>query len=263
MSARMYDPIKDGVDKTSVSVQYLEASPPSELSAFVHSFWQLKTEAPLTQDFLLHAIPDACVNLLFNQIDTNIAGVTALRTTYEVLNLGREFHYVGVQLLPGVWNGVWQGKTERIFDEYVGSAYQGALPLITVSQAMEAVDFQAKQALMADFVLWLISEGLVVQNLTTQKILAKLDQINSVDDMARVANLSTRQLQRTLKSTTGFAPHDLLKVLRMQLAFKKHYLDFYTDQAHFIHSFRKIVGYTPAKFADKFNAVLADRFGAK
>jgi hypothetical protein len=33
------------------------------------------------------------VNILLNQVETNIAGVTALRTKAEVLNLGKSFHY--------------------------------------------------------------------------------------------------------------------------------------------------------------------------
>ena len=81
----MYEPIKDGVDKTVKSVLYTEAKPPDSLSKLVHSYWELKTESVLNEEFCLHALPDACVNILFNQSDTRIAGITALRTTYEVL----------------------------------------------------------------------------------------------------------------------------------------------------------------------------------
>jgi AraC-like DNA-binding protein len=71
--------------------------------------------------------------------------------------------------------------------------------------------------------------------------------------MAEVAGLSPRQLQRTLKQSTGLAPHDLLKILRIQQSFRQHYLDLYADQSHYIHSFRKITGYTPARYKDKFD----------
>ena len=70
----------------------------------------------LQEDFQLHALPDACVNILFNQLDTEIAGVTALPTTYEILNLGKSFLYAGIQLLPGVW----QGNPQEIFDRFAG-----------------------------------------------------------------------------------------------------------------------------------------------
>ncbi len=245
----MYSPVQDGMDKTASGVRYTEAKPPGHLSGFVHCFWELKTDAVLRDDFLLHALPDACVNILFNQIDANIAGVTALRTRYEVLNLGRSFHYVGIQFLPGVW----QGDRREIVDHFVGTPYLGDLPLVQTSQELAALGFGAKQLVMGSLVQQLTDAGLVVINLVTEKILKNLDSIHTVTHMAAVADLSPRHLQRTLKQTTGFTPHDLLKVLRLQQSFKHHYLDLYADQAHFIHSFRKITGYTPVKYAKRFN----------
>jgi len=245
----MYDPIADGIEKTTRAVRYVVQRPPEHLSDLVHCYWELKTETVLAEDFHLHAMPDACVNILFNQVDTDIAGVTALRTTYEVLNLGKSFHYVGIQLLPGVW----QGDPQEIADEFVGTPYAGELPLVATSRALALRDFSAKQVLMSELVQWFIDTRLVVSNPITGTILAKLDDIRSVADMASVTCLSTRQLQRILKQTTGFTPHDLLKVLRIQQSFKQHYLDLYADQSHYIHSFRKVTGYTPAKYADKFD----------
>jgi AraC-like DNA-binding protein len=245
----MYDPIQDGIDKTALSVRYSVEKPPGHLSSVVHCYWELKTEATLTEDFCLHAVPDACVNILFNQVDADIAGVTALRTTYEVLNLGKSFHYVGIQLLPGVW----QGNPHEIADQFVGTPYSGELPLVATSRQLALRDFSGKQALMTGLVQWFIDANLVVRNPVTERILAKLDDIRTVADMAAVACTSARQLQRNLKKSTGFSPHDLLKVLRIQQSFKQHYLDLYADQSHYIHSFRKVTGYTPAKYFDKFD----------
>ncbi|MES2952525.1 MAG: AraC family transcriptional regulator [Pseudomonadota bacterium] len=245
----MYNPIQDGIEKTVGSVRYTEAKPPGHLSGLVHCFWELKTDSLLADDFQLHALPDACVNILFNQADTNIAGVTALRTTFEVLNLGKSFHYVGIQFLPGVW----QGSPQEIVDHFVGTPYLGHLPLVQTSKELAKWDFSAKQPVLSALVQWFMDAELVVANVVTEKILTNLSDMHTVSDMAAVAGLSPRQLQRTLKRTTGFSPHDLLKVLRMQQSFKQHYLDLYADQSHFIHSFRKITGYTPAKYANKFD----------
>jgi AraC-like DNA-binding protein len=245
----MYSPIRDGIDKAVQSVRYTQAKPPSNLSGLVHCFWELKTDRSLPEDFCLHALPDACVNILFNQADTNIAGVTALRTTYEVLNLGKSFHYVGIQFLPGVW----QGSPQEIVDHYVGTPYLGDLPLIATSNQLANLDFLDKQPVLSQLVQWLIDQDLVVANHVTEKILTNMDGIHTVADMAAMTNMSPRQLQRTLKRTTGFSPHDLLKVLRLQQSFRQDYLDSYADQSHYIHSFRKITGYTPAKYADKFD----------
>ena len=245
----MYDPIPDGVEKTALSVRYSVEKPPEHLSGAVHCYWELKTEATLEEDFFLHAVPDACVNILFNQADTEIAGVTALRTTYEVLNLGKSFHYVGIQLLPGVW----QGNPQEIADQFVGTPYSGELPLVATSRQLVQRGFSGKQELLTGLVQWFIDANLVVRNPVTERILANLDNIRTVADMAAVACISTRQLQRNLKKTTRFSPHDLLKVLRIQQSFKQHYLDLYADQSHYIHSFRKLTGYTPAQYINKFD----------
>ena len=245
----MYEPIKDGVDKTVKSVLYTEAKPPDSLSKLVHSYWELKTESVLNEEFCLHALPDACVNILFNQSDTRIAGITALRTTYEVLNLGKAFHYVGIQFFPGVW----QGNQDETTDSFVGTPYPGELPLIEKSNQMSRLDFTDKQTVLSGLVQQLIDRQLVATNKTTSAILDHIQDIHTVADMAEVARLSPRQLQRVLKRSTGFSPHDLLKVLRLQQSFRQHYLETYSDQSHFIHSFKKITGYTPAQYYRKFD----------
>jgi len=245
----MYNPVQDGMEKSAEGVSYTEAKPPHLLSRAVHCFWELKTDRVLATDFRLHAVPDACVNILFNQAETSIAGVTALRTTFEVLNLGKSFHYVGIQLLPGVW----RGNREDIADRFVGTPYLGSLPLVQTGNALAELDFIARQTVMSELVQWFVDARLVVANVVTEKILTNMDAIHTVVDMAAVCGLSPRQLQRTLKQTTGLSPHDLLKVLRVQQSFKQHYLELYADQSHYIHSFRKIMGYTPAKFANKFD----------
>ena len=245
----MYDPIKDGVEKSVLGVTYTEAAPPERLTELVHCFWQMRTESELVEDFTLHAMPDACVNLLFDQADTAIAGVTALQTTHTTLELGRSFHYVGVQFFPGVWRGAPEGTV----DHYVGEAYEGELPLVATNDAMDGLDFEEQQAVLGALVDDLVFEGLVEPNPVTASILSNIGEVHSVADMASVARLSTRQLQRTLKATTGFTPHDLLKVLRIQHSFRQDYLLSFADQSHFTHSFRQVTGYTPGKFEKTFD----------
>lgn len=245
----MYDPVKDGVAKTTESVVYHEAPPPVALRELVHCFWELRTETELDEDFTLHAMPDACVNLLFNQQDPRIAGVTQLYTTHTTLDLGRSFHYVGIQFFPGVW----RGEPEASADHYVGEPYEGVLPLVEAGNAAVELDFEGKAVVFSDLVETLLGTGLVAPNPVTAAILTNLDQIYSVGDMAEAAALSPRQLQRVLKTTTGFSPHDLLKVLRLQHSFRQDYLLLFADQPHFTHSFRRLTGYTPGQFKKTFD----------
>jgi AraC-like DNA-binding protein len=250
-AALPYAPVVDGFSERGAAVRYAEQAPPPDLAEVVHVFWQLRTLSELPADFLYHAVPDACVNLLFNLIDTDIAGVTALHTEATTLNLGRVFHYVGVQLFPGAW----QGSRDEIQDRYVGSTYRGTLPLLRVNRQLAGLagqDFEAMAPVLADLVRECMAQGQVRGHALTAAILTRLGSIRTVADMAALAGLSTRQLQRTLRQITGFAPHDLLKVLRLQQSFRRHHLDLYADQSHFTHAFRQATGYTPGQYRKAF-----------
>ena len=93
----------------------------------------------------------------------------------------------------------------------------------------------------------------VAPNPVTEKIFHHLDSIHTVSDMAVISGISNRQLQRTLKRSTGFTPHDFLKILRLQQALNGNDTWSYADQSHFIHSFRNATGYTPGKYSRKFD----------
>lgn len=244
----MYSPVHDGFSVRGSGVRYTELLPPEDLSEIVHCFWELRTLIVLPDDFLYHALPDACVNLLFNLVDTEIAGITALQTKAKTLNLGTSFHYVGVQLYPGVW----QGDRNEITNQYVGTPYRGVLPLVETSRRLVGLAFADMVHVLSDLLRWFRVQSYVRENIVTARILSDLDAIRSVADMASLLELSPRQLQRTLKRLTGFAPHDFLKVLRLQQSFRKHYLDLYADQAHFTKAFRQSIGYTPVQYQKYF-----------
>lgn len=244
----MYSPTQDGRSLHGSVVRYTELAPPADLTTVVHCFWELRTVGALPEDFQYHALPDACVNLLLNLLDPRIAGITALHTEATTLDLGRSFHYVGVQLYPGVW----QGDRSEISNRYVGTPYHGSLPLANAARRLVGRDFLDMKQPLCELVRWCMAEGHLCANALTSKVLSNLDALRSVGDMAALVGLSPRQLQRTLKRLTGFAPHDLLKVLRVQQSFRKHYLDLYADQAHYTHAFRQAIGYTPAQYRKRF-----------
>jgi len=96
-------------------------------------------------------------------------------------------------------------------------------------------------------------DGLLRRNPVIEAILARLDDLHSVADMAQASGLSARQLQRVLRRDTGFSPHDFLKVLRLQQALRGDGTWSYADQSHYIHAFRRATGYTPGKYAKRFD----------
>ena len=244
-----YDPKGNGKDKTAPTVAFVETPPPDRLARVVHRFLMLRTTAPLEADYRFHALPDACTYAVFDQRAPTVTGLTRLRATSEEFNLGRVFHFVNIRFLPGVWNG----DPDLLAYGQLRTGYTGPLPLLETAQALQGQSFEAQQVPLIALTDALIARGLIAPNPVTERLLQNLDDIRSVADMAAIAGHSARQLQRRLKRATGFAPHDLLKVLRLQQALADNDSGAYADQSHFIHSFRKATGYTPGGYARKYD----------
>ena len=242
----MYDPAGNATDRHVALVVFDETEPPVHLEAVVHRWISLHTPEPLPDDYRFHALPDACTYLVFNRRQPEICGVTKLRASSYELNLGRDFSFVNVRLLPGVWRGDTQIGL-------VDSPYTGDLPLPAFSEQIAAADGAALHQVVTDVVEQLMHERLIQPNPTTARIFADIDDVRTVTDMARVACLSPRQLQRVLTRTLGLAPHDFLKILRLQSTLRTGDASTYADQAHFIRSFRAATGYTPGEFARRYD----------
>lgn len=245
----MYDPKGNGKERTVNAVQFVETEPPEHLRGIVHRFLELKTDGVLAEDYRFHALPDACTYIVFDQLQREVAGVSRLRAASEEFNLGRVFHFVNIRFLPGVW----QGNLDDVAYGAVETPYAGDLPLIDVNRQLAGQEFADSQDVLTALVEALLERQLVATNPVTEQIFRNLDDIHTVADMAALCDLSPRQLQRTLKRRTGFAPHDFLKVIRLQMALNGSDTFSYADQSHFIHSFRKATGYTPGKYARKFD----------
>lgn len=242
----MYDPAGNATDRTGKDVVFEEFEPPGHVVDVVHRFVTLRSGSQLASDYRFHALPDACTYVIFDQRDPRICGITRLRATSHELNLGREFHFTNVRLLPGTWAGT---SAHGLID----TPYTGDLPLIEYGDRLHGLDFTAQEGVLVELVGWLGEHGLVRPNPTTKRIFEQIDNIHTVTDMARAACLSPRQLQRTMQQSTGLAPHDFLKVIRLQQTLRRADHSSYADQSHFIRSFRAATGYTPGQFSRSFD----------
>ena len=226
----MFNPVQKGFERSAESVRYEELEPPISLSGFVHRFWEIKTEQDLLDDFRFHVLPDACVHIVFNLGEAKTAGITALRTTAQSLNLGKKFCFVGIRFLPGVW----KGNPDDFVSGVVNEPYSGAMPLVELCGVLSNLSsLVEKLPVLSELVQQLVDKNMVAIDATTRKIVTQIGSIRSVADMAAATGLSTRQIQRTIKRTTGLSPHDLLKIIRLQQSFVQHYLDLYSDQPHY------------------------------
>lgn len=243
-----YSPIGNPKKRSVNDVQFREARPPDHLSSIVHRYINIWTTKPLDSDYRFHALPDACTYLIFDQRNPDVAGVSALGKSSMELNLGRMFHFVNVRFFPGVW----QTDQEQPFVGQINQCYNGKLPLVAVNQKLSGQPFEKQQDILTNYIEDLVNQKILVTSIVVMRILKRLDSINSVAAMAEAARISSRHLQRCLKQETGFTPHDFLKILRLQRSLLHPDFDQYSDQAHFIRSFRMATGRTPSKFYQEF-----------
>jgi AraC-like DNA-binding protein len=245
----MYNPAGSGKDKKFGDVMFSESLPPPHLKNIVHRFIEVKTTGALASDYRFHALPDACTYMIFNPLYPAIGGVTRLCVKSEEFNLGRSFHFINIRLLPGVW----RCTREQVLYGMIAEPYRGSLPFEkTSSQLIRGLGSDDTRQVLTSFVERLLQLKCVGEDLLTMSIIANLDRINSVAEMAECAGLSPRQLQRRMRQFTGFGPHDFLKILRLQKSIRENDHTSYADQSHFINSFRKATGYTPLKYTGKF-----------
>jgi AraC-like DNA-binding protein len=242
----VYDPAGNATDRAGDDVAFVEAEPPTRLADVVHRFVSISTGSALPSDYRFHALPDACTYVIFDQRDPSVCGITRLRATSHELNLGREFHFTNVRLLPGTWAG---DSAHGLID----APYAGDLPLLEFGERLVGLDLAAQRPILVELIEWFVSRGLVRPNATAMRIFDQIDDIHTVSDMAHAACISPRQLQRTMQRTTGFAPHDFLKIIRLQQTLRSDDHSSYADQSHFIRSFRAATGYTPGQFNKAFD----------
>jgi len=245
----MYSPKGNGTDKSLDAVRFVECEPPPKLRRVVHRYIELKTQVPLPRGYRFHALPDACTYIVFDQLDQNVTGVTRLGCTAQEFCLATSFHYVNIRLLPGVW----QAGRDRVSLGMLNHAYSGDLPLRDVNKQLTDRSWTEKQVVLSTLIELLMVKGLIAPNPVMEQILYDIEEINSVAKMAASTGLSARHLQRTIRRSTGFSPHDLLKILRLQRALTGNPGDCYADQSHFIHSFRRATGYTPGRYGHHFD----------
>jgi AraC-like DNA-binding protein len=91
---------------------------------------------------------------------------------------------------------------------------------------------------------------------------ARFDRDVTLTELAEVAGLSPFHLARVFRAEVGLPPHAYLESVRVREAQKlirgghglaaiAHRVGF-TDQSHFTHRFRRLVGVTPGRFADGY-----------
>lgn len=235
----MYAPRQIGIpNHAKGKAMYREIAAPAQLMNILYCTWELRTVQPLEQDFFYLILPDACTDIIFelHPASEEKAFLMTLSTEATEINLGRNFHYIGIRFLPGVVQDTHKvmnkPELEKIWQK-----------LMQQSQDSNVLD---------TYVQKLLTENVIKENYLMRQILSQSDTLHKVHDIEALTGYTRRQLQRIILRQTGFTPHDFLKILRFQHSLTEQQHHYYADQSHYIRNFKDMTGITPKRFKRKY-----------
>jgi len=247
----MYHPIQPGISKADKeTVSYTELLADKKHRDTVVCSWLLKSTQKLDNDFEYLVVPDACVDIIFDLKQKDFDGCILMSPGIkaEKLSLGTSFSYFGIRFLFGAW----QYQLESIIDASLRLLDIPGVELAKFHSKIQSLPILKSTALTTDFIDELCLSKCIQKNERALRLIQATGNITNVADMAKIYGVGERQLRRVLPNDTGYAPHDLLKILRFQYALKNKSLEHYADQAHFIRSFKDVIDITPGEFKRLF-----------
>ena len=259
--------MSDSVHGRLPSLQGFITRPPSPaLAAYVQRFWWVEGDGSQTFDEqMLH--PDGGSGVIFNFADPlNFDGTQcSLRTLIAGpqlasarLQLVGQVRMMGVRFHPGMGDAVFGIG----LDELAGfhDASWPRLGLAHLIDQLAELKRDAQQAVVERELLWRLRAS-QARRTPVQQLLA---QIAAEGGRARLADLlqsvplGQRQLERLFRHQVGMTPKQFSRIQRValvrnQLRTGQPLLDTalacgYSDQAHFIHDFKRVVGMTPGQY---------------
>ncbi len=232
-------------------LHYREISPSPRLAGQVECFWAMRQDGPGT---VHRVLPDGCADLLLTKSGAGATleavGPMTRFADHAVLE-GQSV--IGVRFRPGRWSGVLDVPGDRMVDTVV------PLEDLWGPRAKALADRLAHTG-SAEECARLLEGELPAQSAgPVERAVAFLERaagLVEVDDLAREAGLSSRQLRRVFLERTGLTPKFLARVLRFRNAAARAgtagaadlALDCgYYDQAHLIRDFQEFAGRTPGR----------------
>lgn len=248
-----YSPIQPGIQRTAAQqVIYREYPAKYPLESLVYCFWVLYTNKPLQGSFLYTVVPDICIDLVWDlSTDLNTAYIMTPGTSCLKIELGTTFAYAGIRFLPGMINqssGVSFSNIIGTEGTVVSEIYQTPLALeksVTVENVVNSLSQVATGISVS------ITQSSDRKN---DWMIGSLLQGCSLAEVAEIANLSTKQIHRIVKTMTGFSPRQIQGVSAWQQTLHNPDAKYehYYDQAHYIKYFKKITGLTPTVFEQSY-----------
>lgn len=245
---------------------FLTRPPTPALAAYVQRFWWLEGDAAAVHDEqMLH--PDGACGVIFNfadplAFDGNLHKPRALIAGPQLassrLQLAGQVRLMGVRFRAGM-GAVFFGVSLDELTGFHGADWQRLGFAAMVDQLAELS--REAQQLLVEHELMRRLQATQERRAPVQQLLSQITATQGrqrLADLLQTVPLGQRQLERLFRYQVGLTPKQFSRIqrvalVRQQLQQGQPLLDTaltcgYSDQAHFIHDFKTVVGMTPGQY---------------
>jgi AraC-like DNA-binding protein len=234
--------------------------PSGDLAPFVEHHWIVAWDLRGQEPHVQKTLPYPCVHLVFDRAKTAIFGVMRGAFEYRLEDRGR---VLGVRFRAGAFRGFLKRPvatiTERtlpvveIFGALAAEAEAMVLAAPDDADMIHAAEAVIRRALpMPDPTVGLVND--IIDRVGADP------EITRVDQLAKIAGLGVRDLQRLFNDYVGVSPKWVIRRCRLhEAAFRlaqgenveltrlSHDLGYF-DQAHLTRDFKAVVGCAPSDY---------------
>ncbi len=239
-----------------MSARYQEFPAPERLGRFVECFWASEVSgAPVEYPVL----PDGCVDIVYSPGTLSELQVVGTMTQARKFALSAGDVGFGVRFRPGMSAAFLNVSGIETTDQSLALSDLWGREARRLSDQVANASSAPERIRLLESTLKHPRETGVVARLCAW-IMERAGQVR-MDDLAREAGLSARQLRRLFLEAVGVSPKHFCRIIRFRNSLSRipegrsqewaqTALECgYYDQAHFINEFREFSGYTPGEFA--------------
>jgi AraC-like DNA-binding protein len=236
--------------------------PSAELAPFVEYLWSVEWNRTGQPPHVQQVLPNPSVHLSFEPGLSRVTGLSRRRTAFEYRLTGAG-RVVGVRFRPGGARPWLPGPVSVLTDREAPVAELVDLDEGVLREAVQSAPDAAAAAALVDAALMPLRPA---PDPTVDRVAALVDavqvdpSIRRAADLAELAGLGVRSLQRLCAEWVGVGPTWLVRCARLHEAAGRAAggrVEWaalaaelgYADQSHLVHDFARVIGEPPARYA--------------
>ena len=262
-------------------MDYKTYLPPDALKQYVKCFWSLQSDfSPTLQSFTVMA--DGCPGMIFQHVDNGIlyqfdkqlpeTFLYGQSTRFAELNLKGMFNTIGVFFYPNALKLLFKISANELTDSCLDLDVEARKNGFYLSEQLShAGSIQEKIDILSVYLFFLVGSGHNPENQLMQYIVSAIVQSGGtiiLKELRETVQLSERSFERKFNEYVGISPKLFTRICRFQASLDQmRSNDFsklsdvafeneYSDQSHFIRSFREFSGFSPNEFRTQQNEIV-------